>query len=333
MSEYPGTPWPSDSQPYPWTGEDRKPPVVPFQPFNLGTLFDGTFAAIRANPRVMFAVSLGVMAVLGLVGALLSLLIPQPDTEGFTLTTGLPTWTVTSVISEPVFAIVSAVATLLVTGMLVLSVTNAVIGVKLDLGDTWTELKPHFWRLVGATLLVSLIVGAVSVAGVITVILSVGLVAATGSGVAVALVFVLSVAWLVLVIWLGVRLCFTPVVAVVEGASPGASLRRSWILTQNAFWRVLGRELLMTIVVGAASAIIGGTVAMTVTFLGAYAPWWLTSILLALVSALVTGLTLPFSAAYLSLMYVDERFRKENLGPSLQQAFERNLDEQAGQAR
>lgn len=309
--------------------------MIPFRPLTLGNLFDGTFAAIRSNPRVMFAISLGTMLVVGVIGGLISALVPEPNFAEYFGPEGsdflnqvVPAWPITSSAFEALFAIVSAAATLLVTGMLVLSVTNAVVGVNLDLSATWAELKPHIGRLIGTALLVWVILGAVGVAAVlIASALTVGMALGTSSdssGGVVLLAVLLALVGIAVMIWLGVRLYFATVVAVVEGASPGAALGRSWALTKGAFWRTLGRLLLMSIIVGIAAGLIGGIISAAIMFLGSFLPWGLTSFFLALISSLVTGLTIPFSAAYVSLMYVDERFRKENLAPTLQQAFEQN---------
>lgn len=335
MSYYPNQPWPSDPMPNQWDGQTRRPPVIPFRPLTLGNLFDGTFAAIRSNPRVMFAISLGAMLVVGVLTGIVSALVPEPWVEEVLQSNGgtvfsevVPAWQASYSAFEGAVSIITAAATLLVIGMLVLSVTNAVIGINLDLKGTWSELKPHFWRLVGTALLVWLILGAVIVAAVVVPILfTVGLALGGSdnpSGGWVLFVGLLGLAGLVLAAWLSVRLYFATVVVVVEGASPTAALGRSWALTKGAFWRTLGRLLLMTIIVAIASGLIGGVISAVTMFFGSFLPWGITAFLLTLISSLVTGLVIPFSAGYVSLMYVDERFRKENLAPTLQEAFEQN---------
>ena len=130
-------------------------------------------------------------------------------------------------------------------------------------------------------------------------------------------------------VWVSVRLYFATLIAVVEGATPPTALRRSWTLTKGAFWRVLGRMLLMSIIVSIVVGLLGGTISVVIMFATSVLPWAVTAFLLALVSALVSGLAMPFSASYTSLMYVDERIRKENLGPVLAQAFDASHGTQA----
>ena len=334
MSSYPNTPWPSDPNQGQWGGSaEPKPPVIPFRPLNLGNLFDGTFAAIRSNPRVMFAISLGVMGIVGVLSGIVSALVPETSIDQITVGTDTE-FAVGMSDLYPVFSdlglqgivgLISAAASLLVTGMLVLSVTNAVVGINLDLKATWEALKPHFWRLVGTSLLVWLIVGVVAAVIFIVPIVLVGIIALASSGDSMwflGFLIVLIPLGIIVTVWVSVRLYFATLVAVVEGAMPATAIRRSWTLTKGAFWRILGRMLLMSIIVAIVVGLLGGTISAVIVFGTSVLPWPVTAFLLALVSALVSGLAMPFSASYTSLMYVDERMRKENLGPVLAQALD-----------
>ena len=131
MSSYPNTPWPSDPNQGQWGGPAQpKPPVIPFHPLNLGNLFDGTFAAIRSNPRVMFAISLGVMGIVGMLSGIVSALVPETsidqvtfgsDTE-FAVGMSEVYPAISDLGLQGIVGLISAGASLLVTGMLVLSV-------------------------------------------------------------------------------------------------------------------------------------------------------------------------------------------------------------------
>ena len=228
--------------------------------------------------------------------------------------------------AQGTLSLINTGATIVITGMLVLSVTNAVIGVNLDLKNTWNQLKPHFWRLIGTAVLVWLIISAVVVALIVVPVIVIAFAVAAGSdsGVGVAVLFtVLAVIFaIVLAVWLSVRLYFATMVAVVEGASPAKAISRSWFLTRGSFWRTFGRLILMQIVVGIVVSLLSGAVSMVIIFLTGIVPWAVTAFLLAITSALVAGLAMPVSASYSALMYVDERIRKENLAPALQAALD-----------
>lgn len=326
------TPGPPEN---PWGGHNPvPPPVVPFRPLNLGDLFEGTFAAIRSNPRVMFTISLITMGIIGALSGVLSALLPEEDISrttvgshvGFVMESYSPVAVLANAGAQGLLGIINAGATIVVTGMLVLSVTNAVVGVNVDLQSTWNQLKPHFWRLIGASLLVGLILAAVIIAlfavPVVAIIIAVS---SSSNGVTVAAVLVsvfAVIVGIVVAVWLSVRLYFTTMVVVVEGASPTHAISRSWALTRDAFWRTLGRLLLMQIVVGLVVSLLSGAVSLIVMLLSGVFPWPLTAFVLVLTTSLATGLAMPISASYGSLMYVDERIRKEDLAPALQSALD-----------
>lgn len=323
----PGPYWGSPPQP--------KPPVIPFHPLKLGDLIDGTFAAIRSNPKVMFTISLGVMGIVGIISGILSALIPfdalSSVTVGgsgteyeFTMMDAMGA--ISSLGTEGVMGLVSSAASLLVTGMLVLSVTNAVVGVNLDLRATWEQLKPHFWRLIGTAILVwlslaAIVVVTLAIPGAFSLLIFAG---SNGNDWwPIALLFLITIPVMIaLLVWVGTRLYFATMVAVVEGARPGTALSRSWTLTRGAFWRTFGRLILIGVIVGIAVSLLSGTISMIIAFMAGVIPWPIVAFLLSLITALVSGLAIPVSAAYGSLMYVDERIRKENLGPALQAAVD-----------
>lgn len=233
MSSYPNTPWPSDPNQGQWGGPAQpKPPVIPFHPLNLGNLFDGTFAAIRSNPRVMFAISLGVMGIVGMLSGIVSALIPETSIDQVTFgsdtefAVGVSEFypAVSDLGLQGIVGLISAGASLLVTGMLVLSVTNAVVGINLDLKSTWEALKPHFWRLVGTAILVWLIVGVVAAVIFIVPIALIAAVAfASSSGDSLwflSFLLLLIPLGIAVTVWVSVRLYFATLIAVVEGATP-----------------------------------------------------------------------------------------------------------------
>ncbi len=327
--------WQTGQPNNPWGGQNTMPPpVVPFRPLNLGNLFEGTFAAIRSNPRVMFAISLITMGVIGAISGVLSAFLPSDEivsvTTGSSVDFVLDDYSVYSVLAntgaQGLLSIINAAATIVVTGMLVLSVTNAVVGVNVDLRSTWDQLKPHFWRLIGAALLVGAIIAAavvaLSVIPIVAIIIAVNTSSDNATGALIFVSVIAILAAIVVTVWISVRLYFTTMVVVVEGARPTQAVRRSWALTRNAFWRTLGRLILMQIVVGLVVSLLSGAVSLVVVLMGGVLPWALTAFFLALMTSLVSGLAMPISASYGSLMYVDERIRKENLAPALQSALD-----------
>ena len=307
--------------------------MIPFRPLSLGELFDGTFAAIRSNPKVMFTISMGFMAIVGVIGGIIAAMTPQETVGGAITSDGYDV--VFETIDVPstfgftglhgILGLITAGVSLVVTGMLVLSVTNAVVGANLDLAATWAETKPRFWRLIGTALLVWLILMGLSFLALVLPLMLTGLFASGFSASRAVLGPLLLVPiGLAIVAWMSVRLYFATMVTVVEGVSPTQAISRSWALSQGAFWRILGRLILVGLIVSIVVGLVSGGLSALIMLGDNVWPWGLTAFLLALVSSLANGLAMPFSAAYGSLMYVDERIRKENLAPELARALAQN---------
>lgn len=331
----------------PWdTSEPRRaentiPPVIPFRPLTVGDLFSGTFAAIGLNPSVMFTISVATMAVIGLFAGLLAAWVGPPMATDLSVTVAggayedslvagpLSAW---QMLSENVVSLLTAGATLLVTGALVLVVTSEVVGRKLDLANTFAALRPVIWKLLGTALLVWLILFGVMFGAILLAVLGGVLLSQIGFDIGfLVLLGVLTVFGLIAVVmWLGVRFYYATVVAVVESASPVQALKRSWALTQKAFWRTLGRGILIGLVVGVATGILGAVVVALTMLLGTVIPTGLLLFLSAFISMVIAGVVMPISASYISLMYVDQRMRTEGIAPSLEAAWHETLRSQPG---
>lgn len=320
----PGGPFPPSWAPAP------QPGVVPLRPLTLGDLFEGTFRAVRSNPAVMFGFSVVVMAVVSLVSAVIewatsgSLLASLDDPQG-ALTREDSLTEVASELSGVLTgtvgtSLLTTLATILVTGVLALSVADAVLGRVTDLGDAWRRVKPRLLPLIGWTLLSGILVSVASllVVGLSTLPLVVTLAGGNSPGAGSVLAIVLGVLLaLVVALFLSTRLLFGSVALVLEEIGPIAALRRSWTLTGPSFWRVLGRMLLITLVTAVATGVIAGAVSILgglVMVLGNEA---VGSALVTFLSGTVSGVVIPVTAAFETLMYLDERMRQENLARTL----------------
>jgi hypothetical protein len=101
--------------------------------------------------------------------------------------------------------------------------------------------------------------------------------------------------------------------AVMEGAGPAAALARSVRLSRGHRWRILGVTLLILVITVAIEAVISSIVVALVPGLSDTAALIVGDV----ATALVSGVTLPWVAAVIALLYVDIRMRSENLGPAL----------------
>ncbi len=291
---------------------------------------------------MIFSFSLATMAIVGLVTGVFNAVVAlnYPEVQVLYSPYGIdlsevvdPSFTGFSAAAmiQSALGLLQAGATVLISGMLVLSVTGAVVGTKKDLAQTWQELAPRFWPLVGTTILYGLITGGIALAGTALVAALLLLFAGAGVLFGALLGVLLGVGVAVVALWVSVRLFMAPMITVVEGVSPTRALTRSWQVTSDAFWRCFGRLLLLGLVVGAATAILSGAISALIFVVFGFAPPWVSALIGTLAFAALSGLTQPVSASFTALMYVDERIRKEGLASSLEAALAANQGGSAGQ--
>jgi hypothetical protein len=198
-------------------------------------------------------------------------------------------------------SLLGSVFAAVLTGMIVVVVTEDVVGRTASLELVWSKVRSRIWRLIA----LSLLVGVLSAAGL-------ALCLAPG-------------------IWLwGIWAVAVPAL-IIENHSIGRALRRSQNLVRGTFWRVWGiRALgfgitlllagLISAVVGAFAAALTGDQPAGFLGTGAGSLSWTYLLISAIGTGLVVTFTAPFQASLDSLLYVDLRMRKEQLALDLQQA-------------
>jgi len=301
-----------------------QPGIVPLRPLTLGEIYDGAFRAIRSNPLVMFGLAVIVVG----VGALLQVGVTvalfenieralQAGSSELDAFVGVGTLAGLVISSVPL-----SLATLVLEGLAIISVSESVLGRKIGLAEVWQRARGRLLRLVGLSLLLGL-AGIVAVIGgaVLVALLFVG-VAQTGdqaltAGLLALLLFVLMG---VLVAFLTVRLMFAPCVIMLEGTGVIASIGRSWRLTKRTFWRLFGIMLLTVVLVGALVGILSvpfSMVGVPLTFKDDI----LVPLIISSLGQLVgSAISIPVMAAVLALLYIDVRMRKEGLDVELARA-------------
>lgn len=269
----------------------RRSDGIPLRPLGIGELLDGTFTTIRRNPR----------ATVGLAALLVTL--QQVLAVGVQLLTdGLPTlggfeddafsFQAIGGFGGIIGTLLAAVVGAVLTGMLVVVVSDDVVGRKASASDVWRRIRPRIWAL---------------------------LVAATIAGITpfIGLIFLVVPGLILWAAW-----ALTTPALVLEGLGPFAALRRSWQLAWPDLIRVwwvrtlsvvLGTLMQLFVVVpfavaGAALAVATGAEddsgsAVVVVVL-----------LLSVLGAIAAGtITAPFLAGVLALLYIDRRMRAEGL--------------------
>lgn len=184
---------------------------------------------------------------------------------------------------------ITALAQVILAGVLTVVVSRAVLGRQITLGEAWTELRPRLLSLVGMSLLVF-------------VTASLALVACLLPG-----IYLYTMWWLA-----------APAL-ILERIGVTASMKRSWRLVTGSFWRTF-LVLLLTVVL---TAVIAGIVAVPFQFIGGFDAFTggselgtisTLSLFGSTLGAIVGGtLTAPFTAGVTALLYIDRRMRLEGL--------------------
>ena len=320
-----------------------KPGIIPLRPLTLTDLFSGSFSALRKNPSVLFGftiIVMTVMALLSLAGTMLPLFsftsLMSNDLDPQASSKALLDSAYMSVVSTIVGYIAilagSFLAGILLDGVLSVAVSQLVIGKKITFKQSWALVKPRLWSMLGASLLSMLAVGSPLL--VLVILFFMSLYSWPGSDAFFSLFGLLLALALPVVLVsyvISIRFLYAPICAVLEEKGPIEAVKRSWALTSGSFWVTLGRVILINVVVGFIAGMIVqiiGIIAVIVMFTILGDPSspgnvWSTIILYGVISALqmlAYSLVVPILAAYQTLMYVDEKIRKENFAPLLAHA-------------
>ena len=314
-----------------------QPGIIPLRPLTVGELFNGAFQAVRVNPQTMFGFAFAIMAVVGLVQAFfassstssLTRALSSGDTEDLVYSLG-------GSMGSFVTSGLTLLATAFLSGMLALTVWDAVLGRKSSPADAWHRFSPRFVPVLLATLLIGIIGFVVIVLVLLVFMIPFFLVvvnaasarsydsASAGIGGALSIIFLMIVALIVVACFFTVKFAFTSSAVVLEGLGPVDAIKRSWSLSKGSFWRILGRILLIGVVIGLISSVLGGIVG-AILGVGANAADSVGMLVAfsAFVSALLSAVVIPVQSSFYTLMYLDERMRKENLAPMIAQEASR----------
>jgi len=294
----------------------HKPGIVPLRPLGLGDILDGAVKAVRFNPRSMVGLSAVVLALflvpsaaLGVVATHLSaatLSRMGPEAQAFR---GYP--------PALVQGLSTALATTILSGLLIQVLGQAVLGRRPDIGQTWRATR----RRVPTLLLLMVVAGLFSLlCSALLIGPGVLLLVNDNIGAGVLLLFLGILALVVVSLGVTTKISMAAPAIVLEGLSMWAGLRRSFSLTRgSAFWRILGISLLAGLIAGTARALLGApfsiiTVVITVAAGPGKDSGQTMVTLVSHLSGLITGaITTPFVAAVTGLLYIDRRMRLEAL--------------------
>jgi len=268
-----------DPQGAPWPG------LIPLRPLSLGEIYSAAFRLVRVH-----LVLLGSVAFVGSLlsaGVAVLFLAAQPagadeaaDAWYLQLDSGVIRWPPGSVL-WPILSggIISFICTTVVSGLATALAADNAIGRSADAGAAFRRLGGRLPVLVAVSLLVAVLVFL----GFATFIIP-GL-------------FVLAC-----------LLLATPI-TVLEKASPLVALRRSVQLSSGFRGRIFGVAVLAYLITSLISSMLLTAVPASTTVAG--------SIPGLLIQAVLSALTVPWTAAVVALLYIDTRMRKENLAATL----------------
>ena len=314
-----------------------QPGIIPLRPLTVGELFNGAFQAVRVNPQTMFGFAFAIMAVVGLVQAFfassstssLTRALTSGDTDDLIYSLG-------SSMGSLVTDGLTLLATAFLSGMLALTVWDAVLGRKSSPADAWHRFSPRFVPVLLATFLIGIIEFVAIMVVLLVFMIPFFLVlvnaasarsfdsAGAGIGGALSILFLMFVALIAIACFFSVKFAFTSSAVVLEGLGPVDAIKRSWSLSKGSFWRILGRIWLIGIVTGLISYVLAlivgaivGRVAVAADLLGLLVAFS------TFLSALLSAVVIPVQSSFYTLMYLDERMRKENLAPMIAQEASR----------
>jgi hypothetical protein len=302
--------------------------VVPLRPLGVGEILDGAISTLRAHPRTM----LGFSALVAVASQIL--IIPVTwlllrDAGDLTIdqTTGSSSdaaFAASSFSAAALQGVVTLIATLILTGVLTVVVSRAVLGQAITTAEAWRLGRPRLPALFGVTGLVFLL--AVGLA-VVCLAPGIAVAAAGGPGVAIALLLIAGIpAFLVAMVYFYVAFALAPAVVVLERQGVIASLLRSRRLVKTAWWRTFGLILLVNVIAQLLSGVLStvfSIAALATSFLSGNGlqPYSFLPLVISGVGAVVAStITWPFTAAATVLIYVDRRMRREGLDMELTRA-------------
>lgn len=349
---YPGTgSYPGGGGAYPGAGYGQsngaanfyvyKPGIIPLRPLSIGDIYQGAFAAIKTNTRTMFgftAALLGVVLVISIATnyAIINLVLPNylssnsPYATAFTSLSGS--------FSQLGGSLLQALATVLLSGLIVVAVSRSVLGRVASSKEVWERTKSKFLPLIGLNIITSIIAGLMMIIGIAVFFALLAGVASTAKtdreflqdlGIMLVGLFILMLISTLVGSYLSIKFSVASPAMVLENLGVFAAIGRSWSLTRGNFWRLFGINILTAIITSMVAGVFGGIAgALSAIFVvvGSSSPEDMlaslnTTYILAMVTSTIAQLLiLPFTSSVNALLYIDLRMRKEGLDVELRNA-------------
>ncbi|WP_035793389.1 DUF7544 domain-containing protein [Kitasatospora mediocidica] len=307
----PGSPFPGWGPP-----PSPKPGIIPLRPLSVGEILDGSISTVRKYWRTVLGLSLVVAVLTNTTLSAVTWYTRSSDSGA------------TAIIAFAAAIVLDLLAGLLLTALLTMVISKAIVGESITLGPAWRAARPQLGKLLGVSLLVPLIVGGIVAVSAIPLVVALAVGGATP--IAVVIGFPVLFAGFLVSIWAGIRLSLSAPALMLEKQGVLAALARSRRLVRGSWWRILGVTLLgylltmllsdmVAIPFGVLSAVVGGS--PLTAFGGGSGTTSLAALVITTVGAILGSLlSYPVTAGISVLLYVDQRIRREALDIELARA-------------
>jgi len=310
-----------------------KPGVIPLRPLGVGEILDGAVSTMRTYWRTVLGISLTVAVVTEVLVILLQGFVlndsagtealndPSASVDELTHAMG------EAMLGTSVVFLISLIGTVAATALLTTVTSRAVLGKPVTTGEAWRDARPQVPRLFGLILLLLLITFGVILVGALPGIL-VAVAGSNGGGIALAVLGIIAAG--IVAVWLMIRFSLASPALMLEKQGIVKSMSRSVKLVRGSWWRVMGIQLLATIIANIVAAI----VVIPFTFLAAALSGegvggfvngtgdlgWTFLIVSGIGSVIGSMVTFPITAGVTVLLYIDQRIRREALDLDLARA-------------
>ncbi len=205
------------------------------------------------------------------------------------------------------------------TAMVLPTLRPAVLGhPRVSLSRAWTTARPHLQSLYGVWAVLTAL-------GLIPTAIQTTAAAPfwntpdipDTSDTIVALAGILTLAAVLLLIYVSVLIAFAPAAIVVEGLTAGAALRRSLTLVHRSWWRCFAVLVAISVIILIPTTLITLiTIGFTVA-IGVAGPLWAAIATAGTVFTVVFGISCSYGIAATALLYQDQRIRREDYATDL----------------
>ncbi|MFJ9764762.1 glycerophosphoryl diester phosphodiesterase membrane domain-containing protein [Streptomyces erythrochromogenes] len=300
-----------------------KPGVIPLRPLGLGEILDGSVATMRTHWRSVVPITLVVATVIQVISVLVQKFmlndLPLSSAEDMTAEEAIDTLGSSLAVSV-VNQFIQVLGTIVVTAMLTMIFSRAILGQHSSVSTAWREARPQLLRLIGLTLLLAF--GIILLGSVLV------LPGALAGNIGLAVVG--FVAWLPLIIWLGIKFSLASPALMLEKSTVIKAFARSSKLVGGSWWRIFGITLLTSLIAFMVALMVVAPFQLFGVFAvgggmdaledGSAQTAWGPLIFSGIGLIIAQTIIMPIQSGVTVLLYVDQRIRREGLDLELARA-------------